>query len=719
MNRQRLTLMMVTVVLGLAAACGSDAQVVPTATPTATPTTQTKSVQQVEPQSQALMLRLASPEINLVTGLAQITVSGVTSPDATLSVNGRLALPDADGNFSADVALSNANNPLIIEVVSTAITGETESLVRPVIFSDDPSGSGGPGKSGLFGTVTLATPSELTVRTASGTVSLTIDDSTAVSIHGWKSPSVSNIAHGALVAVMADESHADSVLAVVSRPVRTRHFTGVVTGSNPDGPNNAGSLTLRDGSGRQITAITTDGSPGRTDSAPMGEVVTAVLEQDLSTGNLTVTDVDRALDGAERLNIALALNGMIDSPEASASMTALRWRLAEHGVRNLSLLVNSQPQQGLQDAIDSADDAYTKSFSEHHIGAPSADVTGLVTSIATSIGTGTTRLITVKPVSGQPVMVKLSDNTPVALLGERIKSGQLDLASRITVRYAISGNTANRVTVMAGNTLSAGSSAQLAALAGRGEAQGVLMDVGALESVVTILVDRTTGQQISLLAAGAAIYRNGAPAVLDITMEGSNVFARFDPASFRLLELESMANLRDAELVSGVVHSFIPKVADGNLTIRTTDGRLRSFTHRADTSIRRDGLRVSIQDVRLGDLVRPNTRVRLPEGSNEEPGEIVTLSLKAPEPGLVTGIIRGVTDGFDGQVRVTVSNIWLDLISLKVNAETAITQEGRTLGVQDLVLGQEIALASYDPVTLMAAIMALDSPKESRARASR
>jgi hypothetical protein len=237
--------------------------------------------------------------------------------------------------------------------------------------------------------------------------------------------------------------------------------------------------------------------------------------------------------------------------------------------------------------------------------------------------------------------------------------------------------------------------------------------------VVTILVDRTTGQQISLLAAGAAIYRNGAPAALDITMEGSNVFARFDPASFRLLELESMANLRDAELVSGVVHSFIPKVADGNLTIRTTDGRLRSFTHRADTSIRRDGLRVSIQDVRLGDLVRPNTRVRLPEGSNEEPGEIVTLSLKAPEPGLVTGIIRGVTGGFDGQVRVTVSNIWLDLISLKVNAETAITQEGRTLGVQDLVLGQEIALASYDPVTLMAAIMALDSPKESRARASR
>ena len=58
---------------------------------------------------------------------------------------------------------------------------------------------------------------------------------------------------------------------------------------------------------------------------------------------------------------------------------------------------------------------------------------------------------------------------------------------------------------------------------------------------------------------------------------------------------------------------------------------------------------------------------------------------------------RGVTGGFDGQVRVTVSNIWLDLISLKVNAETAITQQGRALGVQDLAVGQQIALASYDP----------------------
>jgi len=240
------------------------------------------------------------------------------------------------------------------------------------------------------------------------------------------------------------------------------------------------------------------------------------------------------------------------------------------------------------------------------------------------------------------------------------------------------------------------------------------MDIGDSESVVSIMVDRATGQQISLQSSGAAIYRNGAVVELDSSLEGSNVFARFDPASYRLLELESLSLARGEELMSGVVHSFIPKFAEGNLTVRTVDGRMRTLTHDANTAIRRDGLRVSIHDVRPGDLVRPNTRVSTSGGT----GEIIFLSLKTPEPGRVTGIIRGVTPGLGGQVQVTVSNIWLDLISLKVNSQTEISQQGHELGVQDLKVGQEVALASYDPVTLEAGTLALDPPIQT-GRASR
>lgn len=695
---QRLTIALVLAVLGLVAACGGEEQAALTNTPTPIP--EARPAPKIEHQSQALMLRLHSPEVNLVTELDRVFVSGVTSPDATISVNGRLALPDHDGNFMVNLDRDTTSNPLIIEVVATSITGETESAILPVIFSD------GGEALGVFGTVTSVSPAELTLQTTSGQISLATDSETTVTIHGWGSPSVTNIAKGTLVAAMTDGQHADSVLAVLIRPAQTRHFTGILAGID-----DSGSLTVQDNSGRQITAITSEISDFL-GLASVGEVVTAVLKQDLATGDLTVTAIDRALAGAERLNAALALNQQIDSVQASTNISALRWRLAEHGVGNLTMLVDSQPYDATEGALKGAGEFYAKVFSENQIGAPSADVTGLVTSIDSAKGQ-----ITVQPVSGQPVMVKISANTPVALFGERVKSGQLDLASRITVRYSISGNNASRVTVMAGNTLSKVSAAQLAATAGRGEVQGVLMDVGP-ETQVTIMVDRATGEQISLQTAGSAVLRDGMTAKLDPSMEGSEVFARFDPISYRLLELESLTPARNEELVSGVVQSFIPKVADGNLTIRTPDGRLRSFTHNTDTAIRRDGLWVFIQDVKVGDLVRPNTRVRSLDGGGEKAGEIIALSLKSAEPGLVTGIIRGVTAGLGGEVRVTVSNIWLDLISLKVDSKTAITQQGRTLGAQDLVVGQGIALASYDPVTLEAGVLALDPPRNS-ARASR
>mgnify|MGYP001178749704 FL=1 len=141
------------------------------------------------------------------------------------------------------------------------------------------------------------------------------------------------------------------------------------------------------------------------------------------------------------------------------------------------------------------------------------------------------------------------------------------------------------------------------------------------------------------------------------------------------------------------------------------DGQLRQFSHDANTQIRREGLNVSIHDVRLGDLVRPNTRVKSLSRSNTGPRELVFLSLKVPDPGLVSGVIRGVTRGLNGQVQVTISNIWLDLVSLTVNSDTSISRQGQSLGAQDLAVGQGVSLGSYDPVTLKLSVLALEPPK--------
>lgn len=62
------------------------------------------------------------------------TVSGVTSPDATVSVNSNLALPDADGLFSFDLTITPEENPLLVEVIATSVAGEQLSVVRTVIF---------------------------------------------------------------------------------------------------------------------------------------------------------------------------------------------------------------------------------------------------------------------------------------------------------------------------------------------------------------------------------------------------------------------------------------------------------------------------------------------------------------------------------------------------------------------------------------------------------
>ena len=128
MHRQRWVIALIMVVLGLLAACSSETKVEPTLTPTPKP----KTFQNVEPQSQALMLKLTSPETNLITDANSVSVTGTTSPDATLSVNGRLVLPNADGIFSTEFELSDAQNPLVVNVIATSIAGEYESIVRLV-----------------------------------------------------------------------------------------------------------------------------------------------------------------------------------------------------------------------------------------------------------------------------------------------------------------------------------------------------------------------------------------------------------------------------------------------------------------------------------------------------------------------------------------------------------------------------------------------------------
>jgi hypothetical protein len=86
------------------------------------------------PQSAALQLDVTFPPEDMIVDSETITVTGIASPDATVSVNGNLAIPDAEGRFSLELTISPNENPLAIEVIATSVAGEELSLVRTVIY---------------------------------------------------------------------------------------------------------------------------------------------------------------------------------------------------------------------------------------------------------------------------------------------------------------------------------------------------------------------------------------------------------------------------------------------------------------------------------------------------------------------------------------------------------------------------------------------------------
>ncbi len=102
--------------------------------PTATPELGAPAGPTPVPQSAALNLDVTFPPEDMIVDNETITVAGIASPDATVSVNGNLAIPDADGRFSLELIISPDENPLAIEVIATSVAGEELSLVRTVIF---------------------------------------------------------------------------------------------------------------------------------------------------------------------------------------------------------------------------------------------------------------------------------------------------------------------------------------------------------------------------------------------------------------------------------------------------------------------------------------------------------------------------------------------------------------------------------------------------------
>ena len=108
--------------------------ITPTPTPTQTPFPSPTAEPTPTPPVVPLRLEVTFPPGDLVVDSETITITGIASPDATVSVNGNLAIPDVEGHFSMELTIPPWDNPLNIEVIASSLAGETRSEIRTVIF---------------------------------------------------------------------------------------------------------------------------------------------------------------------------------------------------------------------------------------------------------------------------------------------------------------------------------------------------------------------------------------------------------------------------------------------------------------------------------------------------------------------------------------------------------------------------------------------------------
>ncbi len=126
---RKVSFLLVLLVLLVVVACGPRAPVVPTRTPTPTPV-----VPGVTPTVPALSLVVTSPQDEVVVKDAVLRVLGRTSPDAVVSVNGKIIRTvDIEGNFSTLVSL--VEGPNLLEVIATDYRGGQASQVLTVIYA--------------------------------------------------------------------------------------------------------------------------------------------------------------------------------------------------------------------------------------------------------------------------------------------------------------------------------------------------------------------------------------------------------------------------------------------------------------------------------------------------------------------------------------------------------------------------------------------------------
>ena len=662
---------------------------VPSPTPTPTPT----SIPAPPPvpeaiQPRELLLDISSLEDNRIVRSPEIILEGQASPDATVSVNGQMLDQDNSGQFRANQYIPPLEEgPNLIEVIASDLAGEVRSEVMTVIFT--------PGEDGLFGRVTDITTSApgifgITVGTAEGEQPIETTPNTDVTIPGREPATAADISPGDFLAVMVSSATNDqealSILVKPDRPVVHAHITGVVIDTSGD------QTRIMDRYGNLITADLLP-EEGQMES---GEVVTAVLGQDLKAGSLSILASESADVKIARLSQALEMAVRSDNRENLGE----RLRASTTGHLTTLREVINRVDGDIQEGPTSA---YEALLSRFDLGKSMLKLTGRIEDIDRDRGT-----VLVSPQEGPQIQLTLLDTTTIHLFGQAVRLQQLEIGQhkgqKMEAIYDPQTGEARTLSVIS-PALSDDLAASHLPQARLGELGGTVSRVDAIAVPPVVEVRLATGQSVNLNITPAARIRvREQPAGLTDLVQGVRVKVRYVPSTMNVLDIETFDLKQDEAFVSGVVKSLKKKLQDGNITITTLEGETIALNITSLSTLEREGMPINI--VRVGDVVRPVSRY------NTLTRDVQKLSVKAPE---LRGTVRGKYSTLGGSDYVTISTDQLNLVTVSVASGAELIKGNEIVRFEALAVGDRVVSGMYDPPSLRGSQLVIGPTRTLRA----
>ncbi len=560
-------------------------------------------------------------------------------------------------------------------------------------------------RSGLFGPVSgIDVPSPgLTVisldSTTEGTVEVEANESSLVRVLGQVSASATDIQVGDFLAILAEERSGQrplalSLLVKPEGPVSTAHFRGAVIGTEGD------QVLLMDGNGNVLAADLL--LRGRT--IGLSEVVTAVIRQDLRTGAVSILGAESVDEKLARLQTALTDAGLVEAQQNARNL-GQRLKAATTGHLTIAqrILDRVDPEVRLlfSNSLENAALSHAEQLAAFQLGSPSMRVSGIIEVVQHVDG-----IVRLSQDEGPEIEMTLTDGTEIREFGELSHSGNLVEGQRIDATYDRKTNEARTVDVLF-PTLETSLAAHFLRQVRTMELEGTV-EAGTRAGTLVISLD--TGRTVTLTPTAITRVRiSETSAELADLAAGDSIKVRYDPSTLEVLNVDTFDQRPGRMFISGVVTGVVTKIRpgilmpgraeDGNLAVLTPSGETVVLNISNSTVVERNGLRMNIGAVRRGDLVRPLSRYSIATR------ELQALVLQEPE---LTGTVRGTAVTPAGNRWVTISTDSMNMITLRVEEETAF---------QSLAPGQRVrAAAGFTPASDRAPALQGQPPRALRTR---